>query len=305
MLSKFANVDAALQGLAETGYVANREIAVAGYLMDALERPLLVEGPSGVGKTELARALSQALGRPLLRLQCYEGLDESRALYEWEYGKQLLVADLIRPQIQNILSGTQGLHEAVDRLADQASALFDPRFLLERPLLAALRSEQPTLLLIDEVDRADPEFEALLLEVLADFQVSIPELGTLSAKHKPRVVLTSNRSREMSDALRRRCLYLHVDYPEPSRELAILRARVPGVEQLLSEQIVRFVQRVRRLDLKQRPSVAETVDWARTLVLLSADSLAHEFVRESLVALAKQPEDREQVASLLGEADLV
>jgi len=301
MLAKFTDVDAAVQELAATGYVASREIAVAAFLMDALERPLLVEGPSGVGKTELARALSQALDRPLLRLQCYEGLDESRAIYEWEYGKQLLVADLLRPHVQTLLEGSQDLHHAVDRLADQATALFDPRFLLERPLLAALRSERPALLLVDEIDRADPEFEALLLEVLSDFQISIPELGTLTAKHKPRVVLTSNRSREMSDALRRRCLYLHLDYPEPSRELAILRARVPELDRALSEHIVQFVQRARELELKQRPSVAETLDWARTLVLLSADSLTHEFVHESLAALAKQPEDREQIASLLGE----
>ena len=301
MRAQFENVDDALQGLALTGYVASREIAVASYLMDALEKPLLVEGPSGVGKTELARALSQALGRPLIRLQCYEGLDESRAIYEWEYGKQLLVADLIRPQVQTLLAGTKTLHEAVDRLAEQSSALFDPRFLLERPLLQALRAERPALLLIDEVDRSDPEFEALLLEVLSDFQISIPELGTLSAKHRPRVVLTSNRSREMTDALRRRCLYLHVDYPEPSRELSILRARIPEADQRLSESIVAFVQRARQLDLKQRPSVAETLDWARTLVLLSADSLDHAFVQESLVALAKQPEDREQIVSLLSE----
>ena len=305
MRAQFENVDGALQALDATGYVANREIAVAAFLMDALERPLLIEGPSGVGKTELAKALSQALGRPLIRLQCYEGLDESRAIYEWEYGKQLLVADLIRPQVAQLLAGTQNIREAVDRLADQSSALFDPRFLLERPLLAALRAEQPALLLVDEVDRADPEFEALLLEVLSDFQISIPELGTLSARHKPRVVLTSNRSREMSDALRRRCLYLHLDYPEPSRELAIVRARVPEAEQRLSESIVDFVGRARKLELKQPPSVAETIDWARTLVLLSADSLAHEFVRESLVALAKQPEDREQLASLLDQTDSI
>ncbi len=303
MSAQFENVDDALQALERTGYLPSREIAVAAFLMDALERPLLVEGPSGVGKTELAKALGAALGRPVIRLQCYEGLDESRAIYEWEYGKQLLVADLIRPQVEQMLAGAKDLRSAVDRLADQSSALFDPRFLLERPLLAALRAEQPALLLIDEVDRSDPEFEALLLEVLSEFQISIPELGTLSARHRPRVVLTSNRSREMTDALRRRCLYLYIDYPEPSRELAILRARVPEAEPKLSESIVAFVERVRKLDLKQRPSVAETLDWARTLVLLSADSLDHAFVHESLVALAKQADDREQIASLLRQAD--
>lgn len=299
----FADVDAALTALEGAGYVANREIAVAAYLMDALEKPLLVEGPAGVGKTELAKALSQALARPLIRLQCYEGLDESRALFEWEYGKQLLYAEMLRPLLGPLLQGAASLDEAVDRLATQGSALFDARFLLERPLLAALRASSPALLLVDEVDRADPEFEALLLELLSDNQVSIPELGTVRALHKPRVVLTSNATRDMSEALRRRCLYLHLDYPEPSRELAILKRHVPQADAQLSQQIVSFVERVRRLDLKQRPSISETIDWARTLVLLSADSLAAPFVSESLSALAKQREDREQIALLLGQSD--
>jgi MoxR-like ATPase len=299
--ANFRDVDAALQGLTQAGYVASRELAVVAFLMDALERPLLVEGPAGVGKTELAKALSQALERPLLRLQCYEGLDESRALYEWEYGKQLLYTEMLRPLTARMLEGAAGLGQAVDRLAAEASALFDGRFLLERPLLAALRAPTPALLLVDEVDRADPEFEALLLEVLSDFQVSIPELGTVAARHKPRVVLTSNGSREMSDALRRRCLYLHLDYPEPSRELAILQLKVPQASDALCAQIVSFVERARKLDLKQRPSVAESVDWARTLVLLSADALGAPLVKESLAALAKQEEDRAQLESLLGD----
>jgi MoxR-like ATPase len=299
MKARFDDADAAIAALEATGYLANRETGVAAFLMDALEKPLLVEGPAGVGKTELAKALSQCLERPLIRLQCYEGLDESRALYEWEYGKQLLYADLLRPRVAELLAGARDLHEAVDRLAGQASALFDPRFLIERPLLAALRATPPALLLIDEVDRADPEFEALLLEVLSEFQVTIPELGSLRAAHKPRVILTSNGTRELTDALRRRCLYLHLDYPEPSRELAIVRAKVPELAADLAQRVVDFVSRARALDLRQRPSIAETVDWARVLVLLSADSLNGAFVRESLAALAKRPEDQACLASLL------
>src|SRR5687768_10466029 len=285
--------------LIAAGYVPSREVCVAASLMDAMEKPLLVEGPAGVGKTELAKALSKALDRPLIRLQCYEGLDESRALYEWEYGKQLLYTELLRPLVGRVLEGVSSLSGAIDKLAGEESALFSPRFLLERPLLRALRSERPALLLIDEVDRADPEFEALLLEFLSDFQVSIPELSTIGCVHKPRVVLTTNGTREMTDALRRRCLYLHLDYPEPSRELLILQQHVPSAERRLCEQIVAFVQRARTLDLHKAPSIAETVDWARTLVLLSADSLDAEFVRDSLGALAKQREDWEKLQALL------
>lgn len=288
-----------LQALQDEGYVADQSIAVAVYLADALEKPLLLEGPAGVGKTELAKTLSRVLNRRLLRLQCYEGLDEGRALYEWEYGKQLLYTQLLRPQVENLLQDAPDLDEAVQRIAGQDSALFDERFLLDRPLLAALRSEQPALLLIDEVDRADPELEALFLEVLSEYQVSIPELGTVVARHRPRVVLTSNATREMGDALRRRCLHLHLDYPSADRELAIVRQRVPGADDALTQQIVDFVQRVRGLDLNKTPSVAETVDWARSLVLLSADSLSAEDVRASLTALTKQAEDLAAVQALL------
>jgi MoxR-like ATPase len=296
----FDSIDDAEAKLLSEGYVPSREACVAALLMDSLEKPLLVEGPAGVGKTELAKALSRALGRPLIRLQCYEGLDESRALYEWEYGKQLLYTELLRPLVGQLLSGSQTLASAIDRLAGEESALFSQRFLLERPLLRALQSEQPTLLLIDEVDRSDPEFEALLLEFLSDFQVSIPELSTVRARHIPRVVLTTNGTREMTDALRRRCLYLYLDYPEPSRELAILTRHVPEAEGHLREQIVSFVQRARGLDLRKAPSIAETVDWARTLVRLSADSLDHAFVKDSLGALAKQRDDLEKLGQLLG-----
>jgi MoxR-like ATPase len=274
---------------------------VAAYLCDALEKPLLVEGPAGVGKTELAKAMASSLERPLIRLQCYEGLDESRALFEWEYGKQLLYTQLLRPALDGLLAGASDLESAVERLSAQDSALFDERFLLERPLLRALRADPPALLLIDEVDRSDPEFEALLLEVLSDFQVSIPELGTIRARHLPRVVLTSNGTREMTDALRRRCLYLHLDYPEPSRELAILRMKVPGLAESLSQQIVAFVGKLRALDLRKTPSVSESVDWARTLVLLGADSLDPELVRSTLGVLTKHATDLDLVEDKLDE----
>lgn len=302
---RFSGIDATESELRAAGYFASREIATAMYLADALEKPLLVEGPAGAGKTELAKAAAQALERPLIRLQCYEGLDESRALFEWEYGKQLLYTQLLRPALDPLIAGAQGLAAAVARLASEDSALFDERFLLERPLLRALRSDPPALLLIDEVDRADPEFEALLLEILSDYQVSIPELGTVRAVHKPRVVLTTNGTREMTDALRRRCLYLHVDYPEPSRELDILRYHVPAASDALARQIIAFVGRVRTLDLHKTPSIAESVDWARTLVLLNADVLTADYVRESLAALTKHKGDedviRDGVDNLLRE----
>jgi MoxR-like ATPase len=300
MTRSLESVDATCSALEAAGYLPNREIGVAAYLMDALEKPLLVEGPAGVGKTELAKALSEVLERPLIRLQCYEGLDEHRALYEWEYGKQLLYTEMLRPTLTRMLEGASSLEDSVQRLARENSALFDERFLLERPLLRALRSQPPALLLIDEVDRGDPEFEALLLEILSDFQVSIPELGTVRAEAKPRVVLTTNGTREMTDALRRRCLYLYLDYPEPSRELAILRTHVPGVGARLAQQVVEFVERVRKLDLRKTPSIAETLDWARTLVLLSGDSMDQDVARECLGALVKHRDDLEKLQAELG-----
>jgi MoxR-like ATPase len=300
MTRSLESVDATEKALEEVGYLPNRELAVAAYLMDALEKPLLVEGPAGVGKTELAKALSRVLERPLIRLQCYEGLDEHRALYEWEYGKQLLYSEMLRPTLTRLLEGATSLEDSVARIARENSALFDERFLLERPLLRALRSDPPALLLIDEVDRGDPEFEALLLEILSDFQVSIPELGTVRAVHKPRVVLTTNGTREMTDALRRRCLYLYLDYPEASRELAIVRTHVPGVGERLAQQVVDFVAQVRTLDLRKTPSIAETLDWARTLVLLSGDTLDPAIARECLGALVKHRDDLEKLQAALG-----
>src|SRR5690606_22061416 len=226
-----------------------------------------------VGKTELAKAVSGATGRQLIRLQCYEGLDETKALYEWEYAKQLLYTQLLRDKLHETLSGVSGLAAAADRLAEEEDVFFSMRFLLQRPLLRAILSEQPTVLLIDEIDRADAEFEAFLLEVLSDFQVSVPEIGTIAAKHHPTVVLTSNNTRELSEALKRRCLYLFIDYPSHDSELNIVRMRVPELNERLAEQAVAVVQSLRKLDLRKSPSISETIDWAKALMMLNADSL--------------------------------
>jgi MoxR-like ATPase len=295
----FGGPDGLARALGAVGYLPSRPLAVALYLALSLERPLLLEGPAGVGKTELARATAATLGRELIRLQCYEGLDESRALYAWDYAKQILYTQLLREAVAGEVAGARGLAEAADRVGEGASVFFSERFLVPRPVLRALRAESPALLLVDEVDRADPEFEAFLLEVLADHQVTIPELGTVRARQPPLVVLTSNGTRDMSDALRRRCLHAFVDYPEPSRELAILRARLPGLDGALAERLVAFVRRLRELDLRKAPSVGETLDWARALTTLGARHLDPALVADTLGALVKFEEDRAKVAEKL------
>lgn len=288
--------------LARAGYLADDRLALVAWLALKLEKPLLVEGPAGVGKTELARALATALGRSFLRLQCYEGLDEGKALYEWDYAKQMLFTQLLRDSVAKETASAGSFAEAADKVATAgvAGAFFSERFLIARPLLAALTSDVPAVLLIDEVDRADPEFEAFLLEILAEHQVTIPELGTIVAKHVPLVVLTTNGTRDMTDALRRRCLHAFVDYPPPSRELAILELKVPGIGTALATELARVAEKIRALDLRKPPSISETIDWGRALVLLGASALGRDVASATLGALAKYEEDRAKIEQELG-----
>jgi MoxR-like ATPase len=271
--------------LGRTGYLTDDAIATTVFLADALGKPLLVEGPAGTGKTELAKAVTEASNAELVRLQCYEGLDEARALYEWNYRKQLL-------RIQAAGDG-QKWEETHDDI-------FSEEFLLARPLLTAIRREDPTVLLVDETDKADVEVEGLLLEVLSDFQVTVPELGTISATQKPFVVLTSNATRELSEALKRRCLFLHMDYPDAERERQIVLTRVPEVPEKLAEQLVRTIRTLRALELKKAPSIAESIDWARTLVALNADELDEETVAQTLGVVLKHASDHNRAAKELG-----
>ncbi len=277
--------------LSKQKYIASDEIATIVYLAQKLGKPLLTEGPAGVGKTELAKAIASATGRELIRLQCYEGLDESKALYEWEYSKQLLYTQLLRDKLNDTLGKADSLGEAADKLAKEEDVFFSERFLLKRPLLKAILSDQPTVLLIDEIDRADAEFEAFLLEVLSDFQISVPELGTLTAKHKPYVILTSNNTRELSEALKRRCLYLFIDYPTLQEELAVVRLKVPDLNPKLAEQAVEFVQRLRKADMRKSPSISETLDWANALVALNASNLDKDTLEETITVLLKHESD--------------
>ncbi|HSM70543.1 MAG TPA: MoxR family ATPase, partial [Anaerolineales bacterium] len=266
MTELFESTDTVKSELNKQKYIASNEISTIVYLAQKLGKPLLTEGPAGVGKTELAKAIAGGTGRELIRLQCYEGLDESKALYEWEYAKQLLYTQLLRDKLNDTLGQASSLSEAADKLAKEEDVFFSDRFLLQRPLLKAILSEKPSVLLIDEIDRADAEFEAFLLEVLSDFQISIPELGTLSAKQKPFVVLTSNNTRELSEALKRRCLYLFIDYPTLQEELAVVRLKVPELNPKLAQQAVEFVQKLRKTDMRKSPSISETLDWANALV---------------------------------------
>ncbi|MGW0712387.1 AAA family ATPase [Streptomyces sp. NPDC002643] len=283
-MTAFSTIADVRERLASTGYLADESIATTAFLADRLGKPMLVEGPAGVGKTELAKAVALVTGADLVRLQCYEGLDEARALYEWNYKKQLL-----RIQASRDGSAWEQVHDDV----------FGEEFLLDRPLLTAIRRSQPTVLLVDEVDKADVEMEGLLLEVLSDFQVSIPELGTITAVRRPFVVLTSNGSRELSEALKRRCLYLHLGYPTPQQEREIVLARVPQAAERLVEQVVRTVAALRGLELRKAPSIAETIDWTQTLMALGHDELDGETARRTLGVVLKNLSDQERAVEAL------
>ena len=298
-LAAFASIDDVTERFAASDYVCNRETATAVFLMSRLQRPLLVEGPPGVGKTELAKVLAETAGRQLIRLQCYEGLDEAKAMYEWEYSKQLLYVQMLKDKLGGLLSETATLNDAVALLQTHASAFFSRHFLLPRPLLQAILAPEPTVLLIDEIDRADQEFEAFLLEVLSDFQVSIPELGTLRAEQRPLVLLTSNATRSLSEALKRRCFYLYIDHPAFAVELEIVQRKVPGIDDRLATQIVQYAQRVRQLQVRKTPSISETLDWALALVVLGAGALSREVLVETLNILLK---DKDDIARALQEA---
>jgi MoxR-like ATPase len=291
----FTSIDDVITRFAAQKYICSRRIATVVYLASHLEKPILVEGPAGVGKTELAKVLASALGHELIRLQCYEGLDEAKALYEWEYAKQLLYTQILKDKISEVLGGATSLKDAVDRIALEDDVFFSDRFILPRPLLRAISAPEPIVLLIDEIDKADSEFEAFLLEVLSDFQVSVPELGTLRARHILLVVLTSNNAREMSDALKRRCLHLYIDFPPAAQELEIVRLKVPQISATLADEVVSVVQRIRQIDLKKTPSISETLDWAKALVTLNARSLDTQTLETTLSVLLKHESDLQRV----------
>ena len=293
-----ATIEAIHSGLAGLNYISNEQIATAVFLAYHLDKPVLIEGPPGVGKTELAKSVADMLGISCIRLQCYEGLDESKAIYEWKYGKQLLYTQVLKETLGEILDGAKGLTESVAKLHEFGDVFFSEEFLEPRPLMKALKEEAGCVLLIDEVDKSDHEFESLLLEMLSDYQLSIPEIGTIKANpdRKPLVFLTSNNTREISDALKRRCLHLYIPFPDADLESQIVQARVPEVPEELKRQLVTFIQALREMDLKKVPAISETIDWAKALILLHTESLDAELVKQTLNVILKFQEDIESVS---------
>lgn len=303
----FDSPDRIRQRFEALGYLCNDSIATAVFIAAQLHKPILIEGPPGVGKTELAKVTAQSLNSELIRLQCYEGLDEAKALYEWKYGKQLLYTQLLKDQLGDVLRGAKGLEESVERLHQFGDIFYSEEFLEARPLLHALQAPEQTVLLIDEIDKSDQEFEAFLLELLSDYQVSIPEIGTVHAKCKPIVMLTSNNTRELGDALKRRCLHLYIPYPDAQLEQKIIAEKVPDLSRELTEKVVGFVEQLRTLALKKTPAVSETIDWARALVLLNIDTLDKQWAEATLNLLLKFQDDIDTVTpelpQLLAELD--
>ena len=297
----FQSVENVVEQLEKQGYICDKRIGTVVYLAQQLDKPVLVEGPAGVGKTELAKVVAAALGRRLIRLQCYEGLDEAKALYEWEYSKQLLYTQILKDKVAETIEGASNLREAAEKIGAEDSVFFSERFIVPRPLMQAIKSDEPVMLLIDEVDKSDPEFEAFLLEILSDFQVTVPEIGTLTANTQPLVFLTSNDAREMSDALKRRCLHLWIDYPSHELEVRILDTKVPGIDQRLADEVVTVMGRVRDLDLKKTPSISETLDWARALLALNANELEDELVSDTLNVILKYEGDVKKAQNELGK----